>query len=84
MRAVSAEDGKDDASPNRKIMNDSEEVNKLKALCRKHKGESYPPEEVKRHFEHLRPYLKIAASENKNAEEGIFTVGRRFIKDEII
>ena len=42
--AVNAEDKKDEASPNRKIMNDSEEVNKLKALCRKHKGESYPPE----------------------------------------
>ena len=74
---------KADHDPKR-MMDDSDEINKLRAICWQQTGNRYPPKEVTEQFEHLRPYLNVGRSESKNAGEGLITKGRRFIKDEII
>lgn len=70
--------------PPRRIMNNTQETEKLRDICRKSKEKNYPPQEVTNYFEHLRQHLFIEHSDNQNAGERVTTRGRRFIKDEIV
>ena len=70
---------------NPRIMDGSDELNKMRAICYRQQTGSYPPEEVKEFFKHIRPSLHIGPSDINGAGDGLLmNKGIKFIKDEII
>ena len=55
----------------RVIMHKSTECERLRRICRKHKGSSYPPVEVANIFEHLRDLMEVGPSEIPGADDGL-------------
>ena len=64
-------------------MDNSEECNRLRRLCKEHRGPTYPPRCVSNMFEHLREDLHIGSSDIVGAGEGLFT-GTPLVKGQIV
>ena len=66
-------------------MDGSDKVNEMRAISYRCMKGTYPPEEVKQFFEHVRQSLHICKSANPVAGEGLMVKrGRGFVKGEII
>ena len=65
------------------VMYKSADYERIKGICRKHNGGTYPPEAVTNIFEHLREEMEIKSSSIIGADEGLHINGS-VKKDQII
>jgi hypothetical protein len=65
------------------IMHKSAECERLRRMCRRHAGNSYPPVDGSNIFEHLRNSMEVKPSSIPGAEDGLHIKGK-LKKDQII
>ena len=67
------------------FMHNTKAVDDMRVICQRQVSGIYPPDEVKKRFDHLRGFLAVGPSTCKRAGNGARLTGDRvFIKDEII